>query len=766
MRIRKQILAKWMVGMLLCLPFISAFGQPNKVDSIVHLLQKSKLEKGLDSLTFNAARNMIRNTVLTADDIVKIEKTAEAFKKGTDEDLYYIVKYNILGSLTTTDNSKAIDYGRRTLEGLENSKTPRSKSFKIGFLTELRLPYRNSSRLPEGFQFYTERLNRFKKDMDTALIAPCYYVLGGFYRTTGLMDLAIYNMKKSVSYLDSGKASEPSFFGLSNHLGRTRWMNNTSVVGEYYLQKGDLQEAVTYTSRAFYMALNYAQAEEDNSIRVGLLFGARSLAMAKTLLNQLDSVEYLLNLSDSAMLNPPNYTGLAYILQLRALYKMQTGSLTEADSLLQKCWNLISEHKISVNTFAGIIAPDYYLALLRMKQERWHDAIALLHHDVARVKNIRLDVLRDYKLLAKLYEKTGDHVKENQIYKSYISLQDSVLTDQNKYRSISFETEKQMNEKELSITKLENQNKISSLSRNFSIGIAILLLLIVAGIYNRFQTKKRANLVLEATLSNLKSTQSQLIQSEKMASLGELTAGIAHEIQNPLNFVNNFSEINSELIQEMKEEAEKGNLEEVKAIANDIAENERKINHHGKRADAIVKGMLQHSRSSNGVKEPTDINALADEYLRLSYHGLRAKDKSFNATLNTDFDDGIGLIQVVPQDIGRVILNLITNAFYAVDARKKNLKGLPDYEPTVSVSTKKLKDSVMITVKDNGMGIPKNVLDKIFQPFFTTKPAGEGTGLGLSLSYEIITKGHGGALKVETKEGEGALFIIHLPLNA
>jgi signal transduction histidine kinase len=753
-----------MVALLLYLPVISAWGQKSSVDSIVHLLQKSKLEKGVDSLTFDAARSLIRNTALTEDDIVQIEKTAEAFKKGADEDLYYIVKYHILGSLIITDNSKAIDYGRLTLERLENSKTPRSKSLKIGFLTELRLPYRNSSRLPEGFQFYAESLNRFKKDKDTALIAPCYYVLGGFYRTTGLMDLAIYNMKKSVSYLDSGKASQRSFFGLSNHLGRTRWMNNTSVVGEYYLQKGDLQEAVTYTSRAFYMALNYAQAEEDNSIRDGLLFGARSLAMAKTLLNQLDSVEYLLNLSDSAMLHPPNYTGLAYILQLRSLYKMRTGSLTEADSILQKCWKLITEHKIAVNTFAGIIAPDYYLALLRMKQERWRDAISLLHKDIYRVKNIRLDVLRDYKLLAELYQKTGDQQKEKETYKSFISLQDSVLSDQNKYRSISFETEKQMNEKELSIARLENQNKISSLSRNFSIGIAILLLLIVAGIFNRFQTKKKANLILEKTLTNLRSTQAQLIQSEKMASLGELTAGIAHEIQNPLNFVNNFSEINTELIQEMKDEMEKGNLDEVKTIAGNIADNEQKINYHGKRADAIVKGMLQHSRSSNGTKEPTDINALADEYLRLSYHGLRAKDKSFNATLKTDFDENIGKVNVVPQDMGRVILNLITNAFYVVDEKKKQLgKG---FEPTVSVSTKSLKGEVLIVVTDNGNGIPQKVLDKIFQPFFTTKPTGEGTGLGLSMSYDIVTKGHGGELHVETEEGTGTVFTIHLPNNA
>ncbi len=273
---------------------------------------------------------------------------------------------------------------------------------------------------------------------------------------------------------------------------------------------------------------------------------------------------------------------------------------------------------------------------------------------------------------------------------------------------------------------------------------------------------------LQQTLNELKSTQSQLIQSEKMASLGELIAGIAHEIQNPLNFVNNFSEVNKELLSEMNEELQKGNYDEVKAIAKDVTENEEKINHHGKRADAIVKGMLQHSRSSSGVKETTNINALADEYLRLAYHGLRAKDKSFNATMKTDFDETIGNINIIPQDIGRVILNLITNAFYVVDEKKKQQP--QGYEPTVSVSTKRsplprrgVGGEVSITVKDNGSGIPKKILDKIFQPFFTTKPTGQGTGLGLSLSYDIV-KAHGGELKVETIEGEGSEFIIQLPV--
>ena len=265
---------------------------------------------------------------------------------------------------------------------------------------------------------------------------------------------------------------------------------------------------------------------------------------------------------------------------------------------------------------------------------------------------------------------------------------------------------------------------------------------------------------LKKSLEDLKATQTQLIQSEKMASLGELTAGIAHEIQNPLNFVNNFSEVNTELIDEMQEELKTGSAEEAIAISNDIKENQKKINHHGRRADAIVKGMLQHSRNNTNDKEATNINALADEYLRLSYHGLRAKDKSFNAKLETDFDKTMGKVNVVAQDIGRVILNLITNAFYVVKQKKEQQK--EGYEPTVSVCTKRNNDTITISVKDNGNGIPQAIKEKIFQPFFTTKPSGEGTGLGLSLSYDIV-KSHGGELKVETHEGKGTEFTIILP---
>jgi two-component system NtrC family sensor kinase len=312
-------------------------------------------------------------------------------------------------------------------------------------------------------------------------------------------------------------------------------------------------------------------------------------------------------------------------------------------------------------------------------------------------------------------------------------------------------------------------------TRNIQYAIISACILLAVFLFWNNRQKQKAKTKIEQAYSDLKSAQQQLVQSEKMASLGELTAGIAHEIQNPLNFVNNFSEVSRELLDEMKEEIAARNYTEVEALAADIDSNLEKINHHGKRADAIVKGMLQHSRSSSGVKEPTDINMLADEYLRLAYHGLRAKDKSFNATLKTEYSDVIGHFNVIPQDIGRVILNLITNAFYAVEEKKKHNSGLEEsYDPTVSVTTKRVNDFVEIVVADNGGGIPQHVIGKIFNPFFTTKPTGEGTGLGLSLSYDII-KAHGGELTVETRTIEttstvrpeitGTTFTIRLPYS-
>ena len=388
--------------------------------------------------------------------------------------------------------------------------------------------------------------------------------------------------------------------------------------------------------------------------------------------------------------------------------------------------------------------------------------------------NYRLGLFRMYEFLSSYYDKK-DIAKALNYLKEYNAVRESLYGTKNMQAMQNLVVAEAQRQQEIIEVEKAYQNKIKMYAL---LGGLIVLLLAAAMFYRNSVNQKKSRILLqhqknelEQSLRQLRTTQTQLVQAEKMASLGELTAGIAHEIQNPLNFVNNFSEVSTELVDEMKSEIKKGNYDEVNVIADDVKQNLEKINHHGQRAADIVKGMLQHSRSSSGLKEPTDINALADEYLRLAYHGLRAKDIDFNATMKTDFDKSIGKIKIIPQDIGRVILNLITNAFYAVNEKSK--QGIADYEPTVSVSTKKVNDKVEIKVTDNGNGIPANILDKIFQPFFTTKPTGQGTGLGLSLSYDIV-KAHGGELKVETltaeaatqagKEGAGTTFIISLPL--
>jgi len=386
-------------------------------------------------------------------------------------------------------------------------------------------------------------------------------------------------------------------------------------------------------------------------------------------------------------------------------------------------------------------------------------------------------IIKASALLSNLYERSNPQEAIN-FYKINSATKDSLYSREkaNEISNMVFNEERRAIE--ASEAKKDYSNKIRLVA---IISLAGIFLIAIIFLYRNNLNRRKAYVLLteqkneidlqkrnaETALVQLRSAQAQLIQSEKMASLGELTAGIAHEIQNPLNFVNNFSEVNKELVDELQNELRAGSAENAFSISNDIKENEEKINHHGKRADAIVKGMLQHSQSSTGHKEPTDINALADEYLRLSYHGFMAKDKTFNATIQTNFDESIGKINIIPQDIGRVLLNLYNNAFYAVGEKKKQ-QG-ESYEPTVSISTKKLSSpsakgdgGIEIRARDNGFGIPQKVLDKIFQPFFTTKPTGQGTGLGLSLSYDIV-KAHGGEIKVETMEGEFAEFVIVLP---
>lgn len=727
--------------------------QLSPVDSIHFWLDKSVRADRVDTADFRRG-NQLLNVIPLTDSLIRVfEEKARRFPSGIEGYWRYRILLIIFQNLSSTQMGKAIEFGKRIYAETETLKGPHAPSIRSAFLKQLRLPYRNSNHLQEGFVFFTEKLKQFREKNDSAGMADCYYVLGGFYRTIGLLDQAIYNSKKSKLYTDSVHGPESSFGAFTYPNGRFSYINSYLITGLYQLQKEEYPSAI----QNFRLVLGYFRAGEGGA------FGNSGTLLAQALMNQgrADSVVYFLTIALNDAGNNPTKDFEAFPLQILSEFRTREGNTRAADSLLDICDKLVHDYKLPTTPPAGVLDPDYYRALVRAKQNRLPEAIKLMEQDIIRLNNNRLYILRDLRLMAKWFREMNQPAQEAATYRRFMGLQDSLMADQAQFRTLSFEAEQEMDAKEFSISRLESTNKISALTRNFSIGLAILLLLLAAGIYQRFRFKHRANQALEIALADLKNTQAQLVQSEKMASLGELTAGIAHEIQNPLNFVNNFSEINTELIDELQQEVEKGDMAAIRDIAKVIKENEEKISHHGKRADSIVKGMLQHSRSSSGTKEPTDINALCDEYLRLSYHGLRAKDKSFNANMKTDLDPSVGSVNIISQDIGRVILNLLTNAFYVVNEKRK--LDIPGYQPTVSVSTRRINGKVEIKVSDNGNGIPQKLMDKIFQPFFTTKPTGQGTGLGLSLSYDIITKGHSGELKVETKEGEGTTFIILLP---
>jgi two-component system, NtrC family, sensor kinase len=532
-----------------------------------------------------------------------------------------------------------------------------------------------------------------------------------------------------------------------------------SLIGHLYSMTGNDKESVGY----FHTALGLLEASHESPEDLCLARFSMSFSMLGT--GNTDSALYYVGKAKTMFANPLNQRdpGPWLCIITGNIYRVE-GNYDSAEYYYREGIRVTEKFNAP---FAGVLIYVNLADILYKKKEMdsciYYAQRALKLCQKYKYKNFEVGVSG---FLAKVYDKTD--VDSAYKYLKIMFAANEEVNNANKgrqFQKVSSDVEKKEKELEDAKARFRNSLKLYGL-------ITLLSFFVLTAIifWRNNRQRKKANTLLtekkeklEHTLAELKDTQYQLIQSEKMASLGELTAGIAHEIQNPLNFINNFSEVNEELLKELKTESGKGNLEDVIAIANDIASNSEKINHHGKRADTIVKGMLLHSRASSGQKELTDMNKLADEYLRLAYHGLRARDKSFNANFKTEPDNSIGEINVAPQEIGRVFLNLINNAFYAVNEKQKqNLNG---YQPTVTITTAKRNGKVEIRVKDNGNGIPQKILDKIFQPFFTTKPTGQGTGLGLSLAYDIITKGHGGALVVETKEGEGTEFTISLPLN-
>jgi len=640
----------------------------------------------------------------------------------------------------------------------------------------------------------------YKELNDSVGLSTVYSTLGMYYGMQSMYDTSITYFEKVITLIEHRHNLHALNSAYQNIATSYQMISNYPKALEYYQKALHTAEASKDENSQAYIYTNlgntYSGIQDTPRAEQSLL---KAIELAKR--TNIKNVELYACSNLASLYNGLRKYTLAYNYAIKAsVLGKETGDIgmeasalsragvqlanlnkfSEAEALAKKGMLLADSSKQPLNIYQTYSDFGY----IQKTQNRF--AAAIPYYDKAfsamqKSDLYDLSVADAYSNLSECYEKTGNYTKALESYKMFAQITDSARSKDNIRKAtmlaLNYDFEKKQQLAKAAQEKKDAETKRVKNQQYFIIaflGIIVLAAVIITSIlFRNNKHKQKAYSLLdrqkketdiqkaktEQALENLKATQAQLIQSEKMASLGELTAGVAHEIQNPLNFVNNFSEVNDELFNEMNDE---NDVTAIKTIANDIKLNNQKILFHGKRADAIVKNMLQHSRQSSGQKEPTDINALCDEYLRLSFHGMRAKDKSFNADFKTEFDESIGKINIVPQDIGRVLLNLFNNAFYAVNERRK-AEG-ERYKAMVSAQTKKINDKIEIVVSDNGNGIPENIVDKIFQPFFTTKPTGEGTGLGLSLSYDIITKEHNGTIKVESKENAGTTFIINLPV--
>ena len=635
---------------------------------------------------------------------------------------------------------------RETLATLQSVVEDFDKQHKqmVMLLLSMRILYNLLDDQPGRLKYYTQKLEYYQVNGPVENTAPCYHAIAGYYYYKNENNLAISNYLKTLAIYKpfdyNVYLAVLSVIGLQY----AEWGNNAKA-REYLKQTlSTTNKGGNYNSQLTYVALSEVEFREHQYV---------------------DALSYINKAIQINGTKPSQRLAGALVFKAGIYLKMNQD--TAALHLLDRVKAMPDSLNLKTVTANGFmeIDYDYYQYYLHTGNIAMAEKSLLKANATALKENGVLLQLKYLRELGYFYRKQNKLEESGKYFDQYFKLADEREKASDEFKVAQYETEAKDKEQTSHINQLKQEKAVQDYKltqRNMLLGGSIIVLILIVGllifIYRQLHLNKK-------TLKSLRKTQRALIQSEKMASLGELTAGIAHEIQNPLNFVNNFSEVNTELIDEMQQFIDAGEYGEVKDIATDIKENQKKISQHGKRADFIVKGMLQHSRISTGEKQLTDINILADEFFKLSYHGLRAKDKSFNAELVARFDESLPKLNVVSQDFGRVLLNLFNNAFYAVNQKAKTAG--PDYKPTVELTTFAPPSGGWgAKVRDNGNGIPQQVLDKIYQPFFTTKPTGEGTGLGLSLSYDIVVKGHGGKIEVNTKDGEYTEFVVYLPVQS
>jgi signal transduction histidine kinase len=553
------------------------------VDSAVYYFHKSQNGNEIDTVVFLQGLKMIDSVDLNDEGIKQIEKVAEDFKRKRKYGYYDNIELSIFERyVIAREYYKAINFAKEIIRRYDAVQNPGDRIIFLTLLAELRVPFRISDKLTEGFNYYTEKLRLYLQRNDSTAVSICYFVHGGFYRTIGLNDLSIYYYKKSIVFINPGTADAVGY------VGKNGLVNNTAVLGQLYISTGNYHESILY-SRTAYNSIIHNSGDSSNYD-----YTLCNIAYAKIMLNETDSVLDLLNhsIAYSSRRNSHLLVTLAY--QIKGFYFLTVNQLDSAEYYLQECNAEINRYRLSANSTVGTLIPNYYLARVRMKQNRLKDATELIKSEIPKLVNLRGDVLMEYKLLLEIYLESGDDKNANETFRRYNALSEKLQADERKSRSMSFETEQKITSAEGTIANLKNEKHVASITRNYVIGIAGLLSVIILVVYNRNRLIKKTNATLSKTLKELNETQVQLVKSEKMAAFGKMASRVSHEIQNPLNFVNNFSDMSGELVEEL---VNSQNEEEKKQNAILLRANLQKINEHGKRVEIIVRQLQEHTRA-------------------------------------------------------------------------------------------------------------------------------------------------------------------------